>query len=318
MFTQTFAYGENKFSCSNTRRYCFGFNGQEKDDEITGWTGSHLDFGERIYDSRIARFMSADPLIVYGQKYPELTPYQFASNTPIQAIDLDGLEGIILTLWDPKYYTGEPEIQTFTAEEASNSNLGDVMLVKVYSQDKYGNPITMNYRSRWNTATAIYEGYELHYSEMDNTISRGTTYQTEWEGHHDCGLSGNVYKSDYIAAGKFALGFFGGPVIWALALNSATSEGYSQSKGSGNTGDTPLSDALDILTGTNQGKNLVSGLELLFTGRSIFNFYKNLQNITTLENVVEPAVKHTSDGISTAVSGSDLINNNSSNDNEDQ
>jgi hypothetical protein len=25
-------------------------------------------------------------------KYPDLTPYQFASNTPIQAIDLDGLE----------------------------------------------------------------------------------------------------------------------------------------------------------------------------------------------------------------------------------
>lgn len=30
-----------------------------------------------------------DPLT---KEYPELTPYQFASNTPIQAIDLDGLE----------------------------------------------------------------------------------------------------------------------------------------------------------------------------------------------------------------------------------
>jgi hypothetical protein len=30
-----------------------------------------------------------DPL---KKEYPELTPYQFASNTPIQAIDLDGLE----------------------------------------------------------------------------------------------------------------------------------------------------------------------------------------------------------------------------------
>jgi len=28
--------------------------------------------------------------------YPELTPYQFASNTPIQAIDLDGLESKII------------------------------------------------------------------------------------------------------------------------------------------------------------------------------------------------------------------------------
>ena len=36
-----------------------------------------------------SRFLSIDPL---GRKYPELTPYQFASNTPILAVDLDGLE----------------------------------------------------------------------------------------------------------------------------------------------------------------------------------------------------------------------------------
>ncbi|MFT4015810.1 MAG: hypothetical protein QM668_02505 [Agriterribacter sp.] len=35
------------------------------------------------------RFLSIDPLTT---KYPMLTPYQFASNTPIQSIDLDGLE----------------------------------------------------------------------------------------------------------------------------------------------------------------------------------------------------------------------------------
>ena len=39
-----------------------------------------------------SRFLSIDPI---GRKYPELTPYQFASNTPIQAIDLDGLEAAL-------------------------------------------------------------------------------------------------------------------------------------------------------------------------------------------------------------------------------
>lgn len=39
------------------------------------------------------KFLSVDPLT---KKYPELTPYQFASNTPIQAIDLDGLEAFIV------------------------------------------------------------------------------------------------------------------------------------------------------------------------------------------------------------------------------
>jgi hypothetical protein len=44
----------------------------------------------RIYDPRLVRFLSFDPITA---DYPELTPYQFASNTPIWAIDIDGLEG---------------------------------------------------------------------------------------------------------------------------------------------------------------------------------------------------------------------------------
>lgn len=43
----------------------------------------------RIYDPRVGRFLSMDPI---SKSYPMLTPYQFASNTPIQAIDLDGGE----------------------------------------------------------------------------------------------------------------------------------------------------------------------------------------------------------------------------------
>lgn len=42
-----------------------------------------------MYDGRLGRFLSVDPITA---QYPELTPYQFASNTPIEAIDLDGLE----------------------------------------------------------------------------------------------------------------------------------------------------------------------------------------------------------------------------------
>lgn len=43
----------------------------------------------RINDVRLGRFLSVDPL---ANEYPELTPYQFASNNPISGIDLDGLE----------------------------------------------------------------------------------------------------------------------------------------------------------------------------------------------------------------------------------
>jgi RHS repeat-associated protein len=70
--------------------YKYGFNGQEKDDEIKG-ESNHYNFTYRGYDSRLGRFTSVDPLT---SSYPFYSPYQFASNTPIQAIDLDGLEGV--------------------------------------------------------------------------------------------------------------------------------------------------------------------------------------------------------------------------------
>jgi RHS repeat-associated protein len=67
--------------------YRYGFNGKEKDLETTSTTT--YDYGFRIYSPGLGRFLSVDPLF---KSYPELTPYQFASNNPIEAIDLDGLE----------------------------------------------------------------------------------------------------------------------------------------------------------------------------------------------------------------------------------
>ncbi|HUC83311.1 MAG TPA: RHS repeat-associated core domain-containing protein [Flavisolibacter sp.] len=64
--------------------YRYGFNGKENDLE-TGWQ----DYGFRIYDPRLGRFLSVDPL---ADSYPWFTPYQFAGNMPIWAVDIDGLE----------------------------------------------------------------------------------------------------------------------------------------------------------------------------------------------------------------------------------
>ena len=43
----------------------------------------------RIYDSRLGRFLSTDPL---AKTFPFYTPYQFSGNSPIKFIDLDGGE----------------------------------------------------------------------------------------------------------------------------------------------------------------------------------------------------------------------------------
>jgi RHS repeat-associated protein len=51
--------------------YRFGFNGKLKDDEVHGATGTSYDYGFRMYDSRIGRFVSIDPLTA---KYPFYSP----------------------------------------------------------------------------------------------------------------------------------------------------------------------------------------------------------------------------------------------------
>lgn len=77
--------------------YRYGFNGKENDNEVKG-EGGQQDYGFRIYDPRAGRFLSVDPIT---SSYPELTPYQFASNNPIMNIDLDGLEGMAGNMASP-------------------------------------------------------------------------------------------------------------------------------------------------------------------------------------------------------------------------
>jgi len=70
----------------NSSEYRFGFNGKEKDDEVKG-TGNSLDFGARIYDPRIGRFLSIDPK---WRDFTSLSSYLFADNNPIWNVDENG------------------------------------------------------------------------------------------------------------------------------------------------------------------------------------------------------------------------------------
>lgn len=85
------------------RDYKYGYNGKENDVE-TGYQN----YGFRMYDPNLARFISVDPLT---KQYPGLTPYQFASNRPIWGTDRDGKEFQVNSwLWDiwMKFEFGDP------------------------------------------------------------------------------------------------------------------------------------------------------------------------------------------------------------------
>lgn len=88
-----------KYSAGSAYRY--GFNGKEKDNEITS---NDYDFGARIYDSRIGRWLSVDPL---SHKYPGVSCFSYVANTPINAIDPDGQKVLFVNgYWDDGFLAG--------------------------------------------------------------------------------------------------------------------------------------------------------------------------------------------------------------------
>ena len=112
-------------------KYRFGFNGKEKDDEGMGGGGSTYDYGFRIYNPQIAKFLSVDPLT---KSFSAYTPYQYAANTPISAIDLDGAEAEIVIY--SHYY-----IEEFNCA-LQNGDAGRV-------QELYNTVLTDNAKDQW-------------------------------------------------------------------------------------------------------------------------------------------------------------------------
>ena len=70
----------------NSSSYRYGFNGMENDNEIKG-SGNSQDFGLRMYDGRLGKFMSKDP---YSRSFASQSNYLFAVNNPIRYIDFGG------------------------------------------------------------------------------------------------------------------------------------------------------------------------------------------------------------------------------------
>jgi RHS repeat-associated protein len=74
----------------DSKFYRYGFQGQEKDDEIKG-EGNSVNYKYRMHDPRIGRFFAVDPLT---KKYPHYTPYSFSGNKVVHAVELEGLEEV--------------------------------------------------------------------------------------------------------------------------------------------------------------------------------------------------------------------------------
>jgi RHS repeat-associated protein len=79
--------GKSDFVKRRESLYLYGFQGQEKDDEVKG-EGNSYTTQFRQYDPRIGRWLSIDKL---AAKAPGWSPYRFCFDNPIYFIDNDGL-----------------------------------------------------------------------------------------------------------------------------------------------------------------------------------------------------------------------------------
>lgn len=132
---------------SATSSYRYGFNGKEMDNEVSG-QGNQYDYGFRIYNPRIGRFLSVDPLT---QSYPWYTPYQFAGNKPIWCIDLDGLEEAL-----PKQLPKIPQLTNEStcigcAERSMRNQIADLELLRkeyeAWLVNNFGKPVPPQYQA---------------------------------------------------------------------------------------------------------------------------------------------------------------------------
>jgi len=112
----------------SSKPYRFGFQGQEKDDEIKG-NGNSYSFTYRIYDPRVGRFLSVDPI---ANSFPWNSPYSFVENRPIDSKEMEGMERYHYTY---DLVNGQYKINNFMTEHMDKEGLGGALAYNLFGMD---------------------------------------------------------------------------------------------------------------------------------------------------------------------------------------
>jgi RHS repeat-associated protein len=182
--------------------YRYGFQGQEKDDELKG-EGNSLNYTFRMHDPRIGRFFARDPL---EPKYPELTPYQFGSNRVIDRIELEGLESAsdfqMMDRWNEEHVkTGR-----ITAKQLASIKKGETIGVSIVTGGIVAAALAPE-------AISAYEAYTTWY---------GTTATA---GYFAAGVGGTASAAMIDASSYF------GASLWQASVGKGVVSGLSNAIG---------------------------------------------------------------------------------------
>ena len=85
-FGQRTTFGASYATLAANRRK---FSGKEDQTTVAGSTLSYLDFGARMYDSKLVRWNTYDPM---AEKYYGINPYIYCNNDPMNVVDLTGMD----------------------------------------------------------------------------------------------------------------------------------------------------------------------------------------------------------------------------------
>jgi len=155
--------------------YLFGFNGKENDNEIKG-DGNSLDFGARIYDSRLGRWLSLDPEM---KNYPNMSPYNYCANNPIKFVDFGGKDYGVYINHDDKTITIKATLYT------TESGLKDAQSSAMAWNNQSG---TYQYKVGEGTA-AMYYDVKFEISVVQEPKFEDT--QNQWINN----IEGNTFQT---------------------------------------------------------------------------------------------------------------------------
>ena len=184
--------------------YRYGFNGKEVDSEGMGGGSSTYDYGFRIYNAQLGKFLSVDPLV---SKFAFYTPYQFAGNKPIVAVDIDGKEDCWTHSWINEDGTSG-SITRYSSDDNFALFLSDMMstmgLKEVPSSGAFVTHQTFNSDGTFTLSTAYTPAvtidgrglFEKVFDNMSEGVSRVTAELNSWgdpnNGYELEGLIGSI------------------------------------------------------------------------------------------------------------------------------
>jgi len=220
----------------DTKEYRYGFQGQEKDDELKG-EGNSMNYTFRMHDPRIGRFFATDPL---APKYPFYSPYQFSGNRVIDLVELEGLEPSTPA-------TAEGQRANAIDQTAIDSgDYGPSDLVKMWFDITENNKLYKTWVGHSVTGTSAPVWHEeANYKQIilpiaiDYAKSEGWALATDWKSAKDLianpGEPNNMVSSetqDFLSSRTMAADFRDYLTqIGASAINSANKNTYSSATG---------------------------------------------------------------------------------------